>query len=107
MAAITDLTDATFTDAINNASTPVLVDFWATWCGPCKAMAPHLDALSAELDGKVQIAKVNADENQGTAAQFGVRALPTLLMFKDGQPVDKLLGNKPKAAIQAFIEKHI
>jgi thioredoxin 1 len=96
---IANLTSETFKAAIASPS-PVLVDFWAPWCGPCKAIAPILAELADELDGKVTITKVNVDENDGIAAEYGVRAIPTMLLFKNGQLVETLVGMMPKATLK-------
>lgn len=101
------VTDQTFEETINNASTPVLVDFWAEWCGPCKMIAPALDELATELDGKLVISKLNVDENPDTAMAFGVMSIPTLLVFKAGEPVDRIVGAQPKAQLKARLQKHL
>jgi thioredoxin 1 len=103
---ITNLTTDTFKASVG-VSTPVLVDFWAPWCGPCKAIAPVLEELAGELDGKLQISKVNVDENDAIAAEYGIRAIPTMLLFKGGKVVEQIVGMLPKAALKAKVEAHI
>ena len=101
------VTDDTFDAEVKGADLPVLVDFWAEWCGPCKAIGPALEELSAEMDGKVKIVKVNIDENPNTPAALGVRGIPALFLFKDGQVVSNKSGAAPKAALQSWIEESI
>lgn len=103
---ITNLTSDTFKTTVAGA-TPVLVDFWAPWCGPCKAIAPILEELAGELDGKIQISKVNVDENDAIAAEYGIRAIPTMLIFKGGQVVEQIVGMMPKDALKAKIAAHV
>jgi thioredoxin 1 len=91
-----ELTDSNFEQEVLKSDVPVLVDFWAVWCGPCKMIAPIIEELSAEYDGKVKIGKMNVDENRMTPGQFGIRSIPTLLVFKGGEVVDKLVGAVPK-----------
>jgi thioredoxin 1 len=100
---ISHLTSATFKDAIATATTPVLVDFWAPWCGPCKMIAPILEELATELEGKLTIRKVNVDNDGPIAAQYGIRAIPTLLLFKGGQLAEQYVGMMDKAALKAKV----
>jgi thioredoxin 1 len=104
---IANLTTESFKSAINSSTTPVLVDFWAPWCGPCKAIAPTLEELANELDGKLTIAKVNIDDNDSVAAEYGVRAIPTMILFKGGQVAETLVGMMPKAALKAKLSTHV
>lgn len=96
-------TNENFNEIISG-SQPVLVDFWATWCGPCRMLGPTVDAVAKEYDGKVTVAKCNVDECEDVAVQFGIRNIPTLLFFKGGQVVDKLVGNVPKGEITAKLD---
>ncbi len=101
------VTDATFDQEVRNSSIPVVVDFWAEWCGPCRQIGPSLEELSNELEGKVKIVKVNVDENPDSPAVLGVRGIPALFLFKDGQVVSNKIGAAPKAALQSWIESEI
>jgi len=94
-----------FVNEVEKSPVPVVVDFFATWCGPCKMVAPILEELSREFDGKVRFGKVDIDESPGLASKFKIRGVPTMLMFKDGQPVENLVGAQPKARIDELVKK--
>jgi thioredoxin 1 len=98
------VTDASFGQDVLGASKPVLVDFWAEWCGPCRMIAPALEELSTELGEKVTIAKLNIDDNPDAPAKYGVRGIPTMILFKDGQPAATKVGAAPKSALQGWLE---
>ena len=101
------VTDATFDAEVRQSNIPVVVDFWAEWCGPCKQIGPALEELSEAYAGKVKIVKVNVDENPDSPAQMGVRGIPALFMFKDGQIISNKVGAAPKAALQSWIDSAI
>lgn len=102
---IINLTQDNFSKEVLESSTPILVDFWAEWCGPCKMIAPVLDELAEEYDGKVRIGKVNIDNEQGLAAEYGVRAIPTLLLFQNGQVAEQIVGLKSKRDLKTSFDK--
>ena len=102
---IVDVTDKTFTEETSEGL--VLVDFWAPWCGPCKMIAPVLEELNEEMGDKVKIVKLNVDDNQETAGQYGVMSIPTLLLMKDGNVIDQVVGFRPKEALEEMINQHV
>ena len=97
--------DKNFSTEVLNADLPVLVDFWATWCGPCRSISPIVEELATEFTGKVKVTKLNVDENPATPSQYGVRGIPTLILFKGGKIVDQIIGSVPKARLKTMIEK--
>jgi len=99
--------DKNFASEVLNAGVPVLVDFWATWCGPCRGISPIVEELAGEFTGRVKVTKLNVDENPATPSQYGVRGIPTLILFKDGKIFDQIVGAVPKARLKAMIEKAI
>jgi len=104
---VVELTDATFEKEVLQSDVPVLVDFWATWCGPCRAIAPIVDEIAKEYEGKLKVGKVDTDRHQRYAAQLGVSSIPALFVFKGGKVVERIVGARPKAAMLNFITPHI
>jgi thioredoxin 1 len=101
------LTTGNFEAEVLNSDVPVLVDFWATWCGPCRAVAPIVESLAIEYSGKVKVGKVDVDAEQALARQFSISSIPTIIVFKGGKPVDSVLGARPKPQIAALLDKHV
>ena len=101
------VTDGTFDKLVIDAEKPVLVDFWAEWCGPCKMIAPVLEEIATDLDGKLTIGKLDVDANGSTAMAFGVMSIPTLLLFKGGKPVERIVGYKPKQQLLGALQRHL
>ena len=99
-------TDAAFDQDVLKSETPVLVDFWAPWCGPCRALAPTVDAIASEYEGKVKVGKLNTDDNPSTPMRYGIRGIPTLLLFKGGQVVDQKVGGLPKSELVKMLAAH-
>ena len=105
---ISDTTDGSFKSDVLDSDNPVLVDFWATWCGPCRALAPHVEAVAHEFSGKLKVVKLDIDTNPQTPAKYGIRGVPTLLLFKGGEVVDKLVGNPgSKRKVAELVERHV
>ena len=101
------VTDSTFKQEVLESEAPVLVDFWAPWCGPCRMVAPVVDEISEQYDGQVKVVKVNTDENPSVASQYGIRSIPTLMIFKGGQRVDMVVGAVPKTTLANTLEKYL
>ena len=104
MGNVTELTDADFEEQVINAGEPVLVDFWAPWCGPCRQIAPMIDELASENEGSAKVVKVNIDESADIAQKYGIMSIPTLIIFKGGEIAEKFVGAKPKAALQEALD---
>ena len=104
MAKPRDVTDSTFEEEVIKSANPVMVDFWAPWCGPCRMVAPIVEELAEEYDGKVEFVKLNTDDNPNTAVKYGIRSIPTLLVFKGGEPVGQIVGFRPKSDLKQRLD---
>ncbi|WP_448561649.1 thioredoxin [Trichothermofontia sp.] len=107
MSAAAAVTDTTFKQEVLESDLPVLVDFWAPWCGPCRMVAPVVDEIAEQYEGQVKVVKVNTDENPSIASQYGIRSIPTLMIFKEGQRVDMVVGAVPKTTLATTLEKYL
>jgi thioredoxin 1 len=107
MSSAVAVTDSSFEQDVIASEIPVLVDFWAPWCGPCRVVATVVDEIANQYEGKIKVVKLNTDENPGIATQYGIRSIPTLMLFKGGQKVDSVVGAVPKTTIANTIEKHL
>ncbi len=107
MSAAAQVTDSTFHKEVLESDVPVLVDFWAPWCGPCRMVAPIVDDIASQYEGQVKVVKVNTDENPSVASQYGIRSIPTLMIFKGGQRVDMVVGAVPKTTLASTLEKYL
>lgn len=107
MGSAVNVTDQNFETEVLKSDTPVLVDFWAEWCGPCKAISPIIEELAGEYDGKVKVAKMNVDNNANTPATYGVRSIPTLILFKSGEIVETIVGSQPKSILTEKLDQSL
>ena len=107
MSATAQVTDSTFKEEVLDSEVPVLVDFWAPWCGPCRMVAPVVEEISSQYEGQLKVVKVNTDENPNVASQYGIRSIPTLMIFKGGQKVDMVVGAVPKTTLANTLEKYL
>ncbi len=101
------ISDQNFSDEVLKSREPVLVDFWAPWCGPCRLVGPVVEELASEYQGRIKVGKLNVDENEQTAYRYGIRSIPTIILFKDGRPVDQIVGAVPKHILKKMIDKNI
>ncbi len=107
MSATAQVTDSSFKQEVLDSEVPVLVDFWAPWCGPCRMVAPVVDEIAQQYDGQIKVVKLNTDENPNIASQYGIRSIPTLMIFKGGQKVDMVVGAVPKTTLSNTLEKYL
>ncbi len=107
MSAAAQVTDSSFDQEVLHSDVPVLVDFWAPWCGPCRMVAPVVEEIANQFEGKIKVVKVNTDENPQVASKYGIRSIPTLMIFKDGEKVDMVVGAVPKSTLVTTLEKYL